>query len=130
MPLWLQDVLINNFHLITEVGMWAQAKPPIGDWCQPEDGLWGLNECPRGCPQIECGGNTYYGGMAEQYFFPQLVKSTLRTSPWDRLPIGLSKKPETSLTRTASSILALASARPCTAIRAKKARYWAGVIFS
>ena len=64
LPPWIQDVLVNNLHLITEVGMWAQAQPPIGDWCRTEDGLWGLNECPRGCPQIECGGNSYWGGMS------------------------------------------------------------------
>jgi hypothetical protein len=78
LPPWLREVLVNNLHLITEVGMWAQSRPPIGDWCRPEDGLWGMNECPRGCPQIECGDNSYYGGMAVQYFFPQLTRSTLR----------------------------------------------------
>ena len=77
-PGWLADCLINNFHLISEVGMWAQAKPPIGEWVRPEDGLWGLNECPKGCPQIECGGNSYYGGMAVLYTFPELTLSTLR----------------------------------------------------
>jgi uncharacterized protein (DUF608 family) len=89
LPPWLQDVLVNNLHLITEVGMWAQARPPIGDWCLPEDGLWGLNECPRGCPQIECGGNSYYGGFAVQYFFPQLAKSSLRAAKAYQYPDGL-----------------------------------------
>ncbi len=78
LPGWLAEVLINNFHLITEVGMWAQAKPPLGDWCREEDGLWALNECPRGCPQLECGGNSYYGGPAVSLFFPDLTRSTLR----------------------------------------------------
>ena len=77
-PEWLSDVLVNNFHLITEVGIWAQKNPPIGDWCLPEDGIWALNESPRGCPQYECGGNSYYGGMAVLYFFPELTLSTLR----------------------------------------------------
>lgn len=88
LPPWLQEVLVNNFHLITEVGLWAQAGPPIGDWCRPEDGLWALDESPRGCPQFECGGNTYYGGMAEQYFFPQLVQSTLRAHLAYQYPDG------------------------------------------
>ncbi len=78
LPGWLQDALINNFHLITETGLWAQAKPPIPDWCKAEDGLWGLNENPRGCPQIECLGCSYYGGMAVLYAFPELTLSTLR----------------------------------------------------
>ena len=80
LPGWVKDVVINNLHLINEVGMWAQAKPPIGDWCKPEDGLWGLNECPRGCPDIEAagGGNSYYGSPAILYLFPNLARSSLR----------------------------------------------------
>jgi uncharacterized protein (DUF608 family) len=89
LPPWLREVLVNNLHLITEVGMWAQSRPPIGDWCRPEDGLWGMNECPRGCPQIECGDNSYYGGMAVQYFFPQLTRSTLRAAKAYQYPDGL-----------------------------------------
>ncbi len=74
----MREVLANNFHLIPEVGMWAQAKDPIGDWCRKEDGIWAQNEAPRACPQLECGPNSYYGGMAVQFFFPELTLSTLR----------------------------------------------------
>lgn len=87
-PGWLQDVLVNNFHLITELGMWAQAKPPIGKWCRPEDGIFALNENPRGCPQMECGGNSYLGGMTLMYAFPELVLSTLRTYKAYQYPNG------------------------------------------
>jgi uncharacterized protein (DUF608 family) len=38
--------------------------------------------------EIECGGNTYYGGMAEQQLFPQLVKSTLRAERAYQFPDG------------------------------------------
>ncbi|MBT3272484.1 MAG: hypothetical protein HN368_04975 [Spirochaetales bacterium] len=78
LPVWMREVLVNNFHLITEVGMWAQVKAPVGDWCKPEDGIWAQNESPRACPQLECGPNSYYGGMAVQFFFPELTLSTLR----------------------------------------------------
>ena len=38
----------------------------------------------------QCGpGNTYYGGMAEQYFFPELVQSTLRAEKAYQYPDGL-----------------------------------------
>jgi len=75
---WLRDTLINSLHLITETAQWAQAQPPIGDWCRPEDGLFGMNECPRSCPQIECIPCTFYGNLPIVYFFPELALSTLR----------------------------------------------------
>ena len=78
LPPWLGDALINILHLITETSVWAQAKPPIGDWCRPEDGLFGLNECPRSCPQIECLPCSFYGNLPVVYFFPELALSTLR----------------------------------------------------
>jgi len=54
LPVWLRDSLVNNLYMITEDGLWAQAKPPLPDWVKPEDGLFGLNEGPRGCRRIEC----------------------------------------------------------------------------
>lgn len=78
LPGWLQDALINNLHLITETGMWAAAEPPLPDWVRPEDGLFGMNECPRGCPQIECIPCSFYGNIPVVYFFPPLALSTLR----------------------------------------------------
>ena len=63
LPVWLRESLVNNLHLIAEDGLWAQARPPIGEWCRPEDGLFGMNECPRGCPQIECIPCSFYGNM-------------------------------------------------------------------
>jgi uncharacterized protein (DUF608 family) len=78
LPGWLADSLINNLHLITECSVWGQARPPVGDWCQPDDGVFGLNECPRGCPQIECLPCSFYGNLPLVYFFPRAARSTLR----------------------------------------------------
>jgi len=88
LPVWLRDALVNVLHLITEDGMWAQAKPPVPDWVRPEDGLFGLNECPRGCPQIECIPCSFYGNQPMVYFFPQLALSTLRGYKGYQYPDG------------------------------------------
>ncbi len=77
MPIWLQDSLVNILHLITECGMWAQAGS-IGDWCKPEDGVFGMNESPRDCPQIECIPCSFYGNQPLVYFYPKLAMSTMR----------------------------------------------------
>ena len=78
MPVWLRESLVNMLHLITKTGYWAQAKRPIGSWCRDEDGLFGMNECPRECPQIECIPCSFYGNVPVVYFFPELALSTLR----------------------------------------------------
>ena len=77
-PGWLADSLINVLHLIAETGMWAQSGRPLGDWVRPEDGLFGMNECPRTCPQIECIPCGFYGNLPLVYFFPELALSTYR----------------------------------------------------
>ncbi|HEY8619257.1 MAG TPA: GH116 family glycosyl hydrolase [Dermatophilaceae bacterium] len=78
LPAWLKDGLINSLHLITETSLWASARAPIGSWCQQADGLFGMNEDPRNCPQIECVPCSFYGNYPLVYFFPQLALSTLR----------------------------------------------------
>ena len=78
LPEWLRDSLINVLYMITEDGYWAQAKPPLPAWVREEDGLFGMNECPRGCPQIECIPCSFYGSLPIAYFFPELELSTLR----------------------------------------------------
>lgn len=88
LPIWLRDSLVNVLHLITETGMWAQAKPPLPDWVTPEDGLFGMNECPRVCPQIECIPCSFYGNQPVVYFFPQLALSTLRGYKGYQYPDG------------------------------------------
>lgn len=88
LPVWLRESLINVLHVITEDGLWAQAKPPIGDWCRPEDGLFGMNECPRCCPQMECIPCSMLGNLPLVYFFPELALSTLRTYKAYQYPDG------------------------------------------
>jgi len=78
LPVWLRESLVNILHLTTKTGYWAQAKAPIGNWCREEDGLFGMNECPRECPQIECIPCSFYGNVPVVYFFPELALSTLR----------------------------------------------------
>ncbi len=77
-PGWLADSLINNLYLIPEDSVWGQATAPIGGWCQEEDGVFGMCECPRGCPQIECIPCSFYGNIPLPYFFPDTALSTLR----------------------------------------------------
>jgi len=88
LPVWLRESLVNNFHMITETGMWAAAEPPLPDWVKPEDGLFGMNECPRGCSQIECIPCSFYGNIPVVYFFPQLALSTLRGYKGYQYPEG------------------------------------------
>lgn len=88
LPVWLRDSLINVLYLIAEDGYWAQAKAPIPDWVKPEDGLWGMNECPRGCPQIECIPCSFYGSLPLVYFFPELQLSTIRGYQGYQYPDG------------------------------------------
>jgi len=88
LPGWLQDSLINILHTITEDGMWAVAKPPIGGWCREEDGLFGMNPCPRGCPHIECLPISVWGNTPIVYFFPKLALSTLRGYKAYQFPDG------------------------------------------
>ena len=88
LPPWLSDSLVNVLHLITETSVWAQAKPPVGDWCRPEDGIFGMNESPRSCPQMECIPCSFYGNLPLVYFFPDLAMSTLRTYKAYQYPSG------------------------------------------
>lgn len=77
-PIWLRESLVNILHLITKTGYWARAEAPIGEWCREQDGLFGMNECPRECPQIECIPCSFYGNIPVVYFFPELALSTIR----------------------------------------------------
>jgi hypothetical protein len=88
LPVWLRDSLVNVLYMIAEDGYWAQAGPPLPDWVRPEDGLFGMNECPRGCPQIECIPCSFYGSLPLAYFFPELQLSTIRGYKGYQLPDG------------------------------------------
>jgi non-lysosomal glucosylceramidase len=88
LPVWLRDSLVNVLHLIPETSIWAQAKSPVGDWCDPTDGLFGMNEAPRTCPQIECIPCSFYGNLPLVYFFPETALSTLRGYKAYQYPTG------------------------------------------
>lgn len=77
LPVWLRDSLVNSLALIAEDSHWAQAKAPLGDWCYPE-GVFGLDESPRGCPHMACIPCDWYGNLPIVFFFPELALSTLR----------------------------------------------------
>ena len=78
LPVWLRDSLINILYCITEDGLWAQKTPNMPSWVTKEDGLFGLNESPRACPQMECIPCSFYGSLPLVYFFPELQLSTIR----------------------------------------------------
>ncbi len=88
LPDYLRDSLINSFHLITKTGFWAVAKPPLPAWVREDDGLFGMNESPRECPQIECIPCSFYGNIPLVYFFPELARSTLRAYKGYQYPDG------------------------------------------
>lgn len=76
-PGWLADSLINNLHLLTECSVWAQEGWAGSEWVPSALGLFALNECPRGCPQLECLPCSFYGNIPLLYFFPDAALSTL-----------------------------------------------------
>ncbi len=78
LPVWLRDSLVNNLSLIAEDSYWAQARPPLGDWCFPL-GAFGLLESPRSCPQMCCIPCEWLGSLPIVYFYPELARQTLRT---------------------------------------------------
>lgn len=88
LPAWLKDTLINSLHMITETAVWGQGQPPVGNWCRPEDGVFGMNESPRACPQIECIPCTFYGNLPIVYLFPRLALANLRAHKAYQYPNG------------------------------------------
>ena len=80
--------MVNILHLMTKTGYWAQAKPPLKNWVKAEEGLFGMSECPRECPQIECIPCSFYGNVPLVYFFPELARSTLRGYKGYQFPDG------------------------------------------
>jgi uncharacterized protein (DUF608 family) len=78
LPIWLRDSLVNILYCLTEDGLWAQKTPAMPAWVDAEDGLFGLNESPRACPQMECLPCSFYGSLPLVYFFPELQLSTIR----------------------------------------------------
>ncbi len=88
LPGWLADSLINILHLIPECSVWSQAGGALDSWVDPELGLFALNECPRGCPQLECLPCSFYGNIPLLYFFPETALSTLHGYRAYQMPDG------------------------------------------
>ena len=88
LPDYLRASLVNVFHLITKTSYWAVAKPPLPDWCRADEGLYGMSESPRECPQIENMPCSFYGNIPLVYFFPELARSTLRGYKGYQYPDG------------------------------------------
>ena len=78
LPVWLRDQLVNILHLFPINSLWAAAQPPIGPWCRPEDGLFGLLDGIVEDPAIEPIPDTFYANPPLVFFFPDLALSTLR----------------------------------------------------
>lgn len=78
LPVWLRESLINVFYLLAVNSLWAAAKPPIGPWCRPDDGLFGLLDGIIECPAVEPIPDSFYANAPLVYFFPELALSTLR----------------------------------------------------
>lgn len=78
LPVWLREALINILYLFPVNSLWAAARPPIGPWCDPKDGLFGLLDGIVEDPAIEPIPDTFYANAPLVYFFPDLALSTLR----------------------------------------------------
>ena len=87
LPVWLRDSLVNNLALIAEDSYWAQAKAPLTPWARPE-GVFALNESPRGCPQTACIPCDWYGNLPIVFFFPELALLTLEAFKHYQRPDG------------------------------------------
>jgi hypothetical protein len=87
-PAWARESLVNILHVVTENGLWARARPLVGAWCRPADGVFGMSEWPRNCPQVECIPCSFHGGTPFTYFFPRLSLSTLRALKTLQFPDG------------------------------------------
>ncbi|MDO8685137.1 MAG: GH116 family glycosyl-hydrolase, partial [Clostridiales bacterium] len=87
-PGWLADSLINNLYYFADTSYWAQAKPPIGEWCKPEDGIFALGESPRSCFNMNTIPNLAIAGPLVSYLFPELELSNLRAFKAYQLPNG------------------------------------------
>jgi len=78
MPVWLREALINILYLFPVNSLWAAARPPVGPWCRPEDGLFGMLDGIIEDPAMEPIPDTFYANAPLVYFFPDLALSTLR----------------------------------------------------
>ena len=78
LPVWLRESLINVLYLFAVNSLWAAARPPIGPWCDPKQGLFGMLDGIVEDPAVEPMPDTFYANPPIVYFFPDLALSTMR----------------------------------------------------
>ena len=78
LPTWLRESLVNILYLFPVNSLWAQARPPIGPWCDPKQGLFGMIDGIVEVPAVEPMPDTFYANAPIVYFFPDLALSTMR----------------------------------------------------
>ena len=78
LPVWLREALVNSLHPLATCSFWAVAKPPIGDWCRKEDGLFGLVSGIIDWPNMEVIIDIWYSNWPVVLFFPDLAMSEIR----------------------------------------------------
>jgi uncharacterized protein (DUF608 family) len=76
-PVWLREALVNILHLFPINSLWAAARPPIGPWCIPEEGLFGLLDGIVEDPAVEPIPDTFYANAPLVFFFPEAALSSL-----------------------------------------------------
>ena len=76
-PVWLREGLVNVLHLFAINSLWATARPPIGPWCIPEEGLFGLLDGIVEDPAVEPIPDTFYANAPLVFFFPDAALSSL-----------------------------------------------------
>jgi uncharacterized protein (DUF608 family) len=76
-PVWLREALVNILHLFAINSLWATARPPIGPWCIPEEGLFGLLDGIVEDPAVEPIPDTFYANAPLVFFFPDVALSSL-----------------------------------------------------
>ncbi len=78
LPVWLRESLVNILYLFPVNSLWAQARPPIGPWCDPKQGLFAMIDGIVEVPAVEPMPDTCYANAPIVYFFPDLALSTMR----------------------------------------------------
>jgi uncharacterized protein (DUF608 family) len=79
LPVWLREALVNILYLFPVNSLWAQGRPPVGPWCDPKQGLFGMIDGIVEVPAVEPMPDTFYANAPIVFFFfPDLALSTMR----------------------------------------------------
>jgi len=88
LPVWLREALVNILYLFPVNSLWAAARPPIGLWCDPKQGLFGMIDGIVEVPAVEPMPDTFSANAPIVYFFPDLALSTMRGYKAYQFPSG------------------------------------------